>query len=152
MLRLVQDVDSSTLLVVEAAQTNATVQMILSKSQVINNEISNLGALYEQGRILTNLSNQSLNSVMSQWNMVKAQLQQFYNQSSNILRQINSTKTLFDFVKQQANSTALYQQLSSRLGIQQSRKWLLKDNIEAVQSSLQYLRQLRSAITTKCTN
>lgn len=152
MLRLVQDVDSSTLLVVEAAQTNATVQMILSKSQVINNEISNLGALYEQGRILTNLSNQSLNSVMSQWNMVKAQLQQFYNQSSNILRQINSTKTLFDFVKQQANSTALYQQLSSRLGKQQSRKWLLKDNIEAVQSSLQYLRQLRSAITTKCTN
>lgn len=153
MLSLVQDLGSSNLLVEEVDQTNATVQMILSKSQMIKIEISNLETLHEQGRIVTNLSNQSLNSVMSQWNMVKAQLQQFYNQSSNLLYQISSTKMLCDVVKQQANSTTtLHLQLSSTLGTQQSRKLQLEANIKAVQSSVQYLRQLRNTITAKCTN
>ena len=153
MLSLVQDLGSSNLLFEEADQTNATVQMILSKSQMIKIEISNLETLHEQGRIVTNLSNQSLNSVMSQWNMVKAQLQQFYNQSSNLLYQISSTTMLCDVVKQQANSTtALHLQLSSTLGTQQSRKLQLEANIKAVQSSVQYLRQLRNTITAKCTN
>lgn len=153
MLSLVQDLGSSNLLVEEVDQTNATVQMILSKSQMIKIEISNLETLHEQGRIVTNLSNQSLNSVMSHWNMVKAQLQQFYNQSSNLLYQISSTKMLCDVVKQQANSTTtLHLQLSSTLGTQQSRKLQLEANIKAVQSSVQYLRQLRNTITAKCTN
>lgn len=153
MLNLASVVNSSNQLVEEASQANATAQLILSKFQILNNEISTLRALNEQGITLNNQSNQSLISAMSQWNKVKVQLQSFYNQSLNTLLQINSTKTLFGIVQQQANSTAsLYQHLSNMLKVQQSRKLQLKASITAVQSSVQYLRQLPTTITTKCTN
>lgn len=153
MLSLVQASNNSNMLINEAAQANAKVQTKYSESQEIYNQISILESWSEQGSVIANLSNQSVNSVVDQWSKVKAQLQLVYNQSFSILYRLNTTKTLSNIVQQQANSTvSIYQRLSITFGIQQRRRLQLEANIEEVQSSVQYLRQLRNVITTKCNN
>ena len=152
-LYLVQALSNSNVLLGEAAQINATVQKIRSESQEINTQISITNTLHGKGSVLTNQSSQYVYTAMHQWNTVKVQLQLVYNQSSNLLHRINSTKTLIDVVQREAYSTAsLYQSLNVTRGMQQNRRLQLEAEIKAVQSSVQYLRQLRNAITTKCFN